>query len=68
MQFTQEFIQLDGTPNKAVISARKTKLGFVGVVKIGRLSKTVTAPNSDSNDALTGALRCLLNYKENSII
>jgi hypothetical protein len=68
MQITENFTQLDGTANKATIRARKSGRGFVCVLKIGAISKTISSPFVDANDALTFGLRALLNYKENAII
>lgn len=68
MEFTQEFIRNDGVADIAKIKARRTKSGYVGVIKIGFISKTVTAVCLDLTDAHTIALRVLLNYRENAII
>lgn len=68
MQFTRNFIRLDGTPDKAIVRARKTRLGWIGSISIFNLSRSVTCAYFDSNDALTGALRQLQNYRENAIL
>jgi hypothetical protein len=67
-QFTQEFTQLDGTPNRAIVFCRAKQNGFVGGLKIGRISKQVTATYVDAQDALNQALRHLMNHKENAIL
>lgn len=68
MQITEKFTRLDGTPDKAIIRARKMHNGFVCVVKVGNISKTISSPFFDPNDALTFGLRAISNYRENAII
>lgn len=68
MQFTETFTQFDGTINKATIIARKSGNGFVSVVRIGRLSKTISTPFVYPNDALTFGLRAVMNYREQVIL
>lgn len=68
MEFTQEFVRNDGVADVAKIKARKVKFGFVGIIKIGALSKIVTATHLDVPTVHAMALRVLLNYRDNAIV
>lgn len=67
-QFTQEFTRWDGKKATAVIRTRKVKHGYVGIIKIGDISQTVTATHCMETNAQTVALRILTNYRENAVV
>lgn len=68
MQFTQTFMRNDGIEDRATIMARRSKHGYAAVIKIGRITKTVSAGAFlCPQDALTFAARQLANYRDNAI-
>ena len=65
MQATETFKRLDGETDKAIIRTRRTALGFTASVKIGSISRVVTAAHRDEITAFNFASRALMNYLEN---
>lgn len=67
MQSTETFKRLDGETDKATIRTRRTALGFTASVKIGSISRVVTAAHRDEITAFNVASRALMNYRENVV-
>lgn len=64
------FTRLDGTEDTAQITARKMRGGdyYVGIVKIGTISKRVTRQKVQRIDAINDAHLALRRYGENVVI